>query len=434
MDGRAQTVEVSGSRAALKKDAGLRSKQDDALSVRRADSGAQRAGGEREESPVLILTISNGAGHVRTAEGLAAAIRKAQPDAPVLVADVADYMTPLARFTHVTAYLWIVKHAPAVWDRIDRYQKRQTHTSPEWFYRRTCRALFELARRVRPRALVATEVGCCEIAALIKRDLALDAPLVAVNNDPDADRAWVQPEVDLYCFATDECGDELIAHGALRERVRVWGASLAEGFDAAPDHASARVEVCQRLKLDPNEPLILVAGGGEGLGRIEETTARLLRLKEPQMVVLAGRNARLRARCERLARGRDAGRLRVLGWVGAEEMPQLMSAADLMVSKLGSMFHEAIAAGLPIVALEPPPGAERVQYRLLGEWGIGCAVRTLDEAGATVARLLADARELSALRERVRARRRPDAARRIALWLKSALEDESPRAASRRTA
>ena len=370
-------------------------------------------------NPVLILTISNGAGHIRVAEGIAAAVRAMQPAAPVLVADVADYMTPLARFTHVTAYLWLVKHAPSAWDRIDRYQKQQPHTSPEWFYRRGCRKLFELAGRVRPRALVATEVGCCEIAALIKRDLALDVPLVAVNDDFDADRAWVQPEVDLYCFVTEECGAELVHHGAPRERVALWGAPLTNGFDVPREREQERAAVCRWLALDPQQPLVLVAGGGEGMGRIEETTARLLQLHEPaaQLVVLAGRNERLKARCERLARNGDATRLRVLGWTGPEQMPQLMAAADLMVSKLGSMFNEAIAARLPIVALEPPPGAERVQYRLLAEWQVGCPVRTLDEVLMTVTDLLAHPQKLAAMRAQARARRKLDAAERIARWL-----------------
>ena len=374
------------------------------------------------ERPVLILTISNGAGHIRVAGGLAAAIRSAQPDVPVVIADVAEYMTPLTRFTHVTAYLWIVKHAPAAWDRIDRYQKQQAHTSPEWFYRRGCRELFELARRVRPRALVATEVGCCEIASLIKRDLALDVPLVAVNDDPDADRAWVQAEVNLYCFVTDECGEELVRHGAPRERVVNWGAPLTYGFDVARDRAQERAEVCDWLKLDPHKPLALVAGGGEGMGRIEEVTAGLLRANghELQLIVLTGRNERLKARCERLARDADALRLRVLGWTGPEQMPKLMHAADLMVSKLGSMFNEAIASQLPIVALEPPPGAERVQYHLLDEWRVGRAVRTLDEMIETVTELLNDPQQLSAMREQARARRKLDAAQRIAHWLEQA--------------
>jgi processive 1,2-diacylglycerol beta-glucosyltransferase len=235
---------------------------------------------EADEHPVLILTIANGAGHTRVAQGLAAKIRAAQPGLPVLVVDVADYMTPLARFTHVTSFLWIVKHAPALWERIDRYQKTQTHTSPEWYYRHGCKRLFELARRLRPRALIATEVGCCEMAALIKRDLSFKAPLIAVNDDLDADRAWVQPEVDLYCFASDPLGEELVSHGAPAERVVTWGVTLAEGYGMSRERDKERVDVCRWLALDPSLPLVLIAGGGEGMGRIEETAAHALNRME----------------------------------------------------------------------------------------------------------------------------------------------------------
>jgi processive 1,2-diacylglycerol beta-glucosyltransferase len=382
----------------------------------------------KQGNPVLIVTIANGAGHIRVAEGLAAAIHATEPSMPVIVVDVAEYMTRLAHFTHVTSYLWLVKHAPAAWERIDRYQKRQSHTSPEWYYRRGCHRLFEFARRVRPRALIATEVGCCEIAALIKRDLALDVPLVAVNDDPDADGAWVQTEVDLYCFVTEQLGEELVARGAPRERIRIWGAPLSAGYEAVREREKEREEVCRWLGLNPLLPLVLVSGGGEGMGRIEETAARLLRLHQPapQLVVLAGHNERLKASCERLAQNGAGERLRVLGWTGPDEMPKLMCAADLMVSKLGSMFNEAIASELPIIALEPPPGAERVQYRLLDEWQVGRAVRTLDEVVETVAHLLAHPSEIHAMREQARARRKPGVSGRIARWLVEALARQTP--------
>ena len=93
--------------------------------------------------------------------------------------------------------------------------------------------------------------------------------------------------------------------------------------------------------------------------RIREYLKRLT----PQIIVLTGRNERLKSRCERLAENGTGERLRVLGWTGPDQMPELMRAADLMVSKLGSMFNEAIASELPIIALEPPPGAERGTIR-----------------------------------------------------------------------
>lgn len=375
----------------------------------------ERTGGN---GPVLILSISNGAGHTRAAEAIASAIRTISPAAEVLVVDVADYMSRFARFTHVTAYLWLVKYAPSVWERMDRYQKRQTHTSPEWYYRRGARRLFELARELRPCALISTEVGCSEIAALIKRDLLTETtPVVAVNVNYDADRAWVQSEVNLYCVAWEQVRAELIAHGAPGERIQVWGVPLEPEFRSHLRRDEERAEVCRRLGLAPQLPLVLVAGGSCGLGRLEEIVHRLLKLQRPslQVIVLAGHNDALRGRLQQLAE-RDAGqRLRVFGWT--QDVARLMRAADLLVSKFGNTFDEAMAAELPLVGLEPPPGSERVQYGLLDAWGTGRAARNMEQLIETVSELLTDSHKLNAMRVKTREHRKMDAAARIAEWV-----------------
>jgi len=95
-----------------------------------------------------------------------------------------------------------------------------------------------------------------------------------------------------------------------------------------------------------------------------------------------------------------------------------------MVSKLGSMFNEAIASELPIIALEPPPGAERVQYRLLEEWKVGCAVRTLDGVVERVESLLERPNLLENMRQRARAHQSPNVSPRIARWLVNALSEK----------
>src|SRR5262245_48290434 len=75
--------------------------------------------------PVLILTINNGAAHTRAAEAIAATWRKSSHRIPAQIVEVSSMMSPLGRFTHVSLYLWLVKNAPAVWGKIDAYQKRQ---------------------------------------------------------------------------------------------------------------------------------------------------------------------------------------------------------------------------------------------------------------------------------------------------------------------
>ena len=368
---------------------------------------------------MLILTISNGAGHTRVAEAIHEALVEADPDAPVMILNLAKYMAFPARMTHVTIYLWLVRHAPWLWARIDRFQKRQPHTSPEWYYRRACRRLFDVVRRLRPAAIVATEVGCCEVAALIKRDLALTCPLVAVNGEYDADRAWVQPEVTLYTVPYVKALEQLCGHGAPRQRVRMWGVPLGSEFLASTGREHARAAVCERLGLSENLPLVLVAGGSEGLGRPDAVAGRLIRLEhiDVQVIVLAGRNPAVKRLCDALASADTASRIRVVGWTTG--IGEFMRAADVLVSKPGHTFDEVLATGLPLVALEPPPGSEWVQYSLVEAWGVGRAVHTLDEMAAAVEDLLSDVTELTRIRNKMAARMRTDAARDIADWIRN---------------
>ena len=390
---------------------------------KKAHANRGRSSDTAVDGPVLIVAISNGSGHLRVARGIAAAIKQSDPGREVVVVDLADQMSRIARFTHVTAYLWLVKNAPSLWGWIDSFQKGQEHTSPEWFYRRHCCKLFCLVRDIRPCAILATEVGCCEVASLIKRDLELRVPLIAVNSDPDVDRAWVQPEVDLYCFPTNECINGLLAHGAKAESVVIWGPALAVGFGEPRNREADRTFVCNWLGLDEILPILIVSGGGEGIGGIEEVVSALLHASInpiPQLIVMAGRNERVKSRCERLVDISGADGVRILGWIDEEQMPKLLGAADLAVSKLGNMFNEAMVCELPLIALEPTPGSETIQYRMLKDWNVGHAVRTYPELIDAVKQLLGSPSEVTEIRRSCRVRAKSDANARIADWLKRA--------------
>ena len=368
--------------------------------------------------PILILTINNGAAHTQAGEAIATAWRKINSQISAQVVEVSQFMSQTAQFTHVTAYLWLVKNAPRVWMKIDAYQKKQTNTSPEWFYRRECRKLFDFVRKMNPSAIVATEVGCGEIAALIKRDLKLNVPLVAVNLDYDADRAWVHPEVDLYCLATFLIEKDFLRLGADAKKIKIWGAPLRFEFKHLSDSErwTEREKVCQWLELNPDKPIILVAGGGEGLGKVEKIVKHSAQLKT-QIVVLTGRNQKLKARCEKIG---DKKQIRILGWT--EKVASLMQAADVLVSKLGLTFYEAMACGLPIVALEPPPGAERIQYNLLEHFGVGCAVKTVEGMTRIVSNLLTDEKLLLKMRAKTGLVGQMQAAEKLALWILKEIE------------
>ena len=110
--------------------------------------------------------------------------------------------------------------------------------------------------------------------------------------------------------------------------------------------------------------------------------------------------------------------MRVFGWTS--DVAELMSAADLMVSKPGHTFDEAIASGLLSSLCRPllAPSACSTGCSTNGTLAAACGI--LDELATVLTQLLRDADHLTALRASVAARRAGGAAGSIARWLREA--------------
>ena len=70
--------------------------------------------------PVLFLTINNGAAHTKAAEAIASAWQTINREIPTRIVEVSEFMSRTARFTHISAYLWLIKNAPRVWTPLTR--------------------------------------------------------------------------------------------------------------------------------------------------------------------------------------------------------------------------------------------------------------------------------------------------------------------------
>ena len=160
-------------------------------------------------------------------------------------------------------------------------------------------------------------------------------------------------------------------------------------------------------------PMVLVAGGGHGLGEVEQVVRSML--DSPMraiVVVVCGKNADLERAMRAIAEARPTDapvELRVLGYTNV--MHELMAAADIMVGKPGGLSTtEARAVGLPMVLLRPIPGQEERNADMLV--GIGAAVRAdrARDAGSMVAGILADPARHWRMRAAASASGRPRAA------------------------
>ncbi|MGO8786811.1 MAG: MGDG synthase family glycosyltransferase [Terriglobia bacterium] len=366
---------------------------------------------------ILILFVAQGAAHQRAAKALGKAILELSPDAQVEVIDILQHCTAWFR-AYYNSYLIILKLWPGLWRRIESVQHQSKATTPGWIYQHGARPLFRYVRDFAPDLVIATEVGTCELAALCKRQ-SKTAFLLAGVELMDFNRAWIQPEVNLWLTTHVDLAAELVAAGAPSSQVVTTGQPIDPLFASLPDRQTAR----EALDLEPNAVQLLILLGGTGLGDPNRILPEVLKIQhEIGVVIITGRNQRLEADL----RNRFGGfsHVRVLGWV--DNIQDWMVASDLMVSKPGGgTLTEGFACGLPMLAFDPLPGNEERTCQWIEKWGAGIWIREPKDLAPTVDSLLADRTKLNALRDKARAMARPHSARDGALAVLDLLAQRS---------
>jgi processive 1,2-diacylglycerol beta-glucosyltransferase len=205
-----------------------------------------------------------------------------------------------------------------------------------------------------------------------------------------------------------EVAAQLVESGVPPAKILLCGVPIDPSFGSLAD----RAEVRARLGVEQGIPMVLVLFGGGGHGKPRQIVAELEKVASPfQAVFITGRNQRMEE--ELRSHLRDRPTFRVLGWVS--NMHEWLAAADLLVSKPGGMtITEAINSGVPLLALDPLPGAEVRACALIEKWGVGFLLKRPEELAPAISRLLANRQELDKMRARSQALARPHAARETA--------------------
>lgn len=359
---------------------------------------------------ILVLTLSFGAGHVRAAQSVVAELHKQLPDADLRLVDALENCSLVFRAFYVWTYWAMIRYAPRIWNRFfhARLARRDEQTAPVWMWRRGCRKVFAEIENFQPEAIIAAEVGACEIAVIARRANMTNAQIVNVITDYEAEPIWVKPEIAAFAVPNQKVAEQLQSWGANENKIKICGIPLDESFSAPQD--AERVK--KQFVLD-EKPIVLLMGGGMGPTRMDEVAARLLKDgKNINIVALAGRDERARRELEKL-RNSATVRLTVPSWTN--KVAALMRSAAILVTKPGGLtLSEAAACGVPMVFFDAIPGPEESNAARFAASGAGISTRGSNETAAAVLRLLNEKDERRAMAENARKLAQPDAAKEIA--------------------
>ena len=325
----------------------------------------------------LIFYISKFSGHFHGAKAIEQGLCSIRPDTDVKVINAIEYTNPILGKIINRTYLEIVKKRPELWGHI--YDNpdvlKKTKKAREAIHKYNMSKIKRLLERYRPDVVICTQAFPCGMVADYKRTSGSKIPLIGVLTDYAPHSYWLYDEVDYYVVPSPEIARKLEEKGIPKNKFRIYGIPVDPKFRTGHDKSRVR----GKFGLSDKDPLVLVMGGSQGIGAIEEVAQQILKDKAHnyQLLVITGKNKRLYNKLARVAKRRPDS-MKVLKYV--ENVDELMGASDILITKAGGLTTaEALVKKLPMLIVDPIPGHERMNTDYLVSEGVAVEVNSFSE-------------------------------------------------------
>lgn len=341
-----------------------------------------------DSANICIHFSDTGGGHRSAAEAVTEGIKSCIDKRPTVAARVHIMTQPLIEASHpinkgiVSFYNYLARHH-TTWIKYFYKMIGSVRLESGYHYKIYRSFMHELLLQQKPSLIVAVHPMVVE-ALSRARDEVLDpsVKVAVVITDPNERlwRAWACNRADLFIAPNDVVLNKLVEWGVDAKKIKVLGMPVHPAFLSEP-HIS-RAKFLSTLGLSPDLFTICINAGWAGNAHLLKAYAALANCKRRiQVVFLSGYNRDLYEAAT--AKAEQTGiTTKVLQFYN--QMPELMSAVDVMVTKAGGLTtYQALARRLPLIfdnTIEPMPQEEPTISML-----VRCAL----------ARRLDDPRELS---------------------------------------
>jgi UDP-N-acetylglucosamine--N-acetylmuramyl-(pentapeptide) pyrophosphoryl-undecaprenol N-acetylglucosamine transferase len=270
----------------------------------------------------------------------------------------------------------------------------------------------EIFRSNPPAAVLAMGGFTSAPPVLAGRRLGARAFLHESNSVPGRANRWLSPVVNRAFI-----GFESAAQRLRRCRITITGTPVRPEF-----HPRARAGCRAALGLDPKRPMLLVMGGSQGAGGINELILESLPFFAREVADWQWFHITGRAQVEKAREAYGQHGLNAIVHPFYSDMATAMGAAEAAISRAGaSSLAELAAMRLPAVLIPYPSATDNHQFHNAHAFALSGAARLLEQKSSTPEALLRGLRDFmdeTVVRERTQAAlalwHTPNAAGRIA--------------------
>ena len=376
--------------------------------------------GKNKKLKILIMSAPIGSGHRMAAAALEEALLRLE-NVEVVQGNVFDFFPSWLGSAFLKFYGNVLRFCPSLYAFSYRWSNQGGGSL--WMRNLINSILLHLGKGfiagVKPDVVFSTHATPTGIFSQYKQKYDNGLRLGVVVTDFTVHRWLVCPDVDAYFVADEKLSGQIDEN----KKVYAFGIPVRAAFAEQKDLAAVRKEVRKSFGWPADAFVCLLAGGGGGMLPMEEIVGSLCNHKYESIhvVAVAGHNDGLRKKLETLQksfaekRNDSASRLAVLGFT--DSMPQLMQAADVVITKAGGVsLAECLACGANILIYHPLPGQEQGNTAFLQkEYGVA-AVADLRQLDIFLEHEMKVPFEERLHRQEARQQQygRPDAAKRIA--------------------
>jgi processive 1,2-diacylglycerol beta-glucosyltransferase len=359
---------------------------------------------------VLILYATAGIGHKKASIAVKAAFDELNlNDVEVKLEDALDHTNDFFKWSYLQAYLLMVNKLPLVWGFMyyftDNFYANLIISKLRRF-NNWCnsRKLEKYLIAEKPDVIISTHFFASEVISELKRLGIVNSKLITVVTDYRLHSWWVSDRTDMYVVAGQDAHDDLIRWKVPEDKIKSIGIPIEPVFSKKLD----RAKILSQTNLKEGIFTVLVIGGGFGVGPIEDILKTIGNISHPlQIVTVCGHNEELVKKLESL-KGTMKADIKVFGFVS--NVYELMDVADLLISKSGGITSsESLAKELPMVIIAPIMGQETRNSDYLISHGAAMKIAKTKDLKEVVEYLVTHPERMSALKEAIRAIKKPQA-------------------------
>ncbi|MBK9323823.1 MAG: glycosyltransferase [Bdellovibrionaceae bacterium] len=353
----------------------------------------------------VIFYSSIGMGHLSASRAIKEKIESADPQAQVELKDIRDFMPTFYRKLDAKLYLFIFKYMPGVFESVYKSAMKKGNEVKDLSQLNTSYDSVSLAKylnEARPDSIIATHYGSAIAVSNLKEN----------GQIPDAKLAWVHTDyIEQYFPRISQRMDmTFLGHKDLVERWQARGVRpeklQATGIPVRQLPEVGEVDKNQVLKevgMSGDLLTFVMSGGSEGLRDYPAVVRSLSQaIKEPiQVIAICGKNTKAFAELEQLAKNLPPNiQLKPLGFIPNKQLIELVTVADLYITKAGGLSPtEGALMAKPLLLVNEYGGHEAENAEFFRRAGLAEIVDNSKDVGPEAVKLLANTEKVQVMQE-----------------------------------